>query len=78
VPVPLGASIPRRDKEEVYPCYCRLMLILFKPWTSASDLQNAGESWSDAFERFHTICARNVLSVINNMQIMHECHDSHD
>ncbi|PBK86773.1 hypothetical protein ARMGADRAFT_863865, partial [Armillaria gallica] len=78
VPVPLGASIPRHDKEELYPCYCHLMLLLFKPWTSVSDLHVKGESWSEAFEQFRNTCSASVLSVINNMQILHECRDSRD
>ena len=38
VPVPIGPSIPRRDRKELKDKYCRLMLILFKPWCHAKDL----------------------------------------
>lgn len=31
VPVPMGPSLPRRDKPERLEGYCRTMLILFKP-----------------------------------------------
>ncbi len=32
VAVPIGPSLPRRNVDKIRPKYCRLMLILFKPW----------------------------------------------
>ena len=52
VPVLIG-SVPRRDQTETYTRYCRLMLILFKPWRNAFDLRRTDESWMAAFEQFH-------------------------
>ncbi|KZV89334.1 hypothetical protein EXIGLDRAFT_574920, partial [Exidia glandulosa HHB12029] len=78
IPVPIGPAIPRRDSPEIYPRYCRLMLILFKPWRSAKDLRTSGQSWPDAFEQFKAQCLRAHVRVMDNMQILHECKDSRD
>ncbi|RDB20445.1 hypothetical protein Hypma_012444 [Hypsizygus marmoreus] len=79
IPVPVG-SIPRRDREPLYPRYCRLMLIMFKPWKAACDLREHNESWADAFHRFRetTSCQHKYMSIIHNMQLMHECKDHRD
>jgi hypothetical protein len=78
VPVPIGPGIPRRDKLEVRERYCRLMLILFKPWRHASDLRRNNQTWHDAFDEFAHICPVKLKVVIDNMQILHECKDSRD
>ena len=39
IPVPIGPGIPRRDRDNAKDHYCRLMLILFKPWRHAKDLR---------------------------------------
>lgn len=78
VPVPIGPSIPRRDRLPVRERYCRLMLILFKPWKHACDLRSPGQSWSDAFEHFLRLCPTDKKAVMDNMQILHECRDSRD
>jgi hypothetical protein len=54
------------------------MLILFKPWRSVCDLKQAEQSWTDSFEKFRRICDKKIDSVLNNMQILHECKDSRD
>jgi hypothetical protein len=51
VPVLIG-SVPRRDQTETYMRYCRLMLILLKPWRNAFDLRRANELWTAAFDEF--------------------------
>ncbi len=76
--VPLGPGIPRRDRKDIYPRYCRLMLILFKPWSSSHDLREEGQSWVDAFKRFSESAGPSILKVLDNMQILHECQDSRD
>ncbi|PBK65644.1 hypothetical protein ARMSODRAFT_860094, partial [Armillaria solidipes] len=58
--------------------YCRLMLILFKPWRHASDLRADGQSWVDAFHAFREVCTERITFIMNNMQILHECWDSRD
>lgn len=37
--VPLGPPLPRYDRDSSREAYCRLMLILFKPWIIATDLK---------------------------------------
>ena len=78
VPVPIGPSIPQCDHEAVREWYCRLMLIFFKPWRHAQDLRSENETWSDAFEIFLTNCLPETAKIIENMQLLHECKDSHD
>ncbi|KAJ3836598.1 hypothetical protein F5878DRAFT_504973, partial [Lentinula raphanica] len=78
MPVPIGPSIPRRDRPELYERYARLMLILFKPWRSYKDLREPLQSWSDAFNIFLQTCSGPVIECMNNMQLLHECKDSRD
>lgn len=79
IPVPIGQSIPRRDRPEVYDRYCRLMLILFKPWRSACDLRADDEqTWPAAFNTFMEDCRVHVREVMDNMQLLHECRDCRD
>jgi hypothetical protein len=79
IPVPMGASLPRRDRPDVYEWYCWLMLIFFKSWRKPEDLREHGQSWSDAFNSFvGDQCSNEVKSKLDNMQILHECKDSRD
>ncbi|KAF8181767.1 hypothetical protein BJ912DRAFT_797418, partial [Pholiota molesta] len=71
-----GPSLPRRDKKEVYARYCRLMLILFKPWRHADDLRLLSQSWEDAFTVFLETCSTRIKKLLDNMQLLHECKDS--
>ncbi|KAF8240572.1 hypothetical protein L208DRAFT_1110414, partial [Tricholoma matsutake] len=79
IPVLIG-SVPRRDQRQTYPRYCRLMLILFKPWRFAFDLRTPQDSWETAFDNFRasTLCSDEVKQMMDNMQLLHECKDSHD
>ncbi|KAG1779166.1 hypothetical protein EV702DRAFT_966578, partial [Suillus placidus] len=74
----MGPRMPHRDQEPTYPKYCRLMLILFKLWRSVSDLKQGTQSWTEAFDMFLHTCSPTVASILNNMQILHECKDSRD
>lgn len=77
VPVLLGPTIPRADRYAAeYELWCRAMLILFKPWRSAADLKDSGQSWTDAFEQ-HTFDAR-LVSIMHNINVQHECKDARD
>lgn len=38
IPILLGPSIPRKDREDTRERYCRAILALFSPWRSISDL----------------------------------------
>ncbi|KAJ7205839.1 hypothetical protein GGX14DRAFT_367740, partial [Mycena pura] len=78
VPVSIGPGLPRRDQPASYPKYCRLMLILLKPWRSTADLRKEGQSWEAAFEEWLKTCNASVKFKMNNMQILHECRDSRD
>jgi hypothetical protein len=78
VPVPIGPSLPRRDRDQIRERYCCLMLIIFKPWRHARDLRETTESWSSAFQSFMETCSPQKQKIMDNMQILHECKDSRD
>jgi len=77
LPTPIGPSLSRRDRPEMQEKYCRLMLIFFKPWNRPQDLIYGHESFDTAFDTFlHENEKWN--SLLNNMQLLHECHrDDH-
>ena len=76
VPVPIGPAVPRRDEVEKYSRYCRLMLILFKPWRSVGDLRDQTQSWDHAFSSFRSKMDSQHTQIMDNMQVLHECRDS--
>ncbi|KAJ7455974.1 hypothetical protein B0H11DRAFT_1700037, partial [Mycena galericulata] len=78
VPVPIGPPLPRRDREDLKHKHARLMLILFKPWRHCSDLLSEHQTWVEAYDDFLQECSSEAVSVIENMQILHECKDSRD
>src|ERR1700722_15425522 len=78
VPVTIGPGLPRRDRDDSYPRFCRLMLIFFKPWRQASDLRSDSQSWQDAYIEFLNTCSPEYIAKMNNMQLLHECRDSRD
>ena len=78
VPVPLGHSLPRRDRNESAERHAHLMLILLKPWSDVSSLKPVNTSWMEAYQSFTASCDARILQLINNMQILHECKDSRD
>ncbi|KAJ7648173.1 hypothetical protein DFH06DRAFT_901081, partial [Mycena polygramma] len=77
VNVLLGERIPRPDRGEAEKArWCRAMMILFKPWRSLSDLKDARESWTTAFDR--TVFNPVAVSIMANMNVENECKDARD
>ncbi|KAJ7131265.1 hypothetical protein C8R44DRAFT_613105, partial [Mycena epipterygia] len=74
----MGPGLPRRDREELKHKHARLMLILFKPWRHCTDLLSEDETWLEAYNEFLATCSPEVIVVIDNMQLLHECKDSRD
>ena len=75
--VPTGPSLPRLDRPDTKEAYCRLMLILFKPWLTALDLKSPADSWHDAYSQFVTsneVRYEHYL-IMKNIQFLHECRD---
>lgn len=62
----------------MYEKYCRLMLILFKPWRVHVDLLPDNADWMNEFEKFIGLVDEEKLKIINDMQQLHECKDSKD
>ncbi|EIW62579.1 uncharacterized protein TRAVEDRAFT_81890, partial [Trametes versicolor FP-101664 SS1] len=71
-----GPRLPRRDRENERERYCRLMLILFKPWRNASELLGDALNWDDAYEAHAVEHTDEHKRIIRNMQLLHECRDS--
>ncbi|KAF4617233.1 hypothetical protein D9613_005788 [Agrocybe pediades] len=78
IPVPIGPALPRRDRNDQYERYCRLMLILFLPWKYPEDLKTSDESWREAFERRQIEFAERHTRIMTNIYLMHECKDHRD
>lgn len=78
VPVPIGPSLPRSDRPDFRERYCRLMLVLFKPWIVVEDLLSTFTMWSEAFKHFLKACSEDKKFIMKNMQVLHECKDSRD
>jgi hypothetical protein len=78
IPIPIGPAIPRRDRPAVRAKYCRLMLILLKPWRTVQDLRRDFPSWEDAFIEFERSAPPRITHLLTNMQVFHECRDSRD
>ncbi len=79
IPTPIGPSLPRRDKPDAHEKYCRLMLILLKPWNIPQDLISGHDSFHAAFDAFmHCQDNEKWKSLLNNMQLLHECRDNRD
>ena len=54
------------------------MLILFKPWRVVGDLWTLGQTWVTAFDDFVEGCGNRIKSILDNMQVLHECRDVKD
>ncbi|KAF8351776.1 hypothetical protein F5887DRAFT_870252, partial [Amanita rubescens] len=80
VPVLIGRGFPHRSAPGSFERYCRLMLILFKPWRSPFDLKKKEESWPRTFTQFCDSDNMNYqhLQIINNINMLHECKESRD
>lgn len=74
IPVMLGPSLPRRDRNEEE--WCRAMLILFKPWRSLGDLKSMDQSWSDAYNLYQF--PERLQRIMKNVHVELECKDARD
>ncbi|KAF9014231.1 hypothetical protein BDQ17DRAFT_1173295, partial [Cyathus striatus] len=73
-----GPSLPHCDHSSTKEHHTCLMLIFFLPWRNVHDLHHDFQSWSEAYSNFYISASKYIQSLINNMQILHECKDSHD
>ena len=80
VPVPIGPAFPRRDTEGHRAKYARLMLIIYKPWRTVSDLKEPDKTWQESFEIWKQSpeFTPEIKCLLTNMQLLHECKDSRD
>ncbi|KAI0335959.1 hypothetical protein GY45DRAFT_1228577, partial [Cubamyces sp. BRFM 1775] len=73
-----GPSMPRGDRDCSRERYCRLMLLLFKPWRQPQDLVVEGCTWEQVFSSAEVTLNERHKHIMENMQLLHECKDSRD
>ncbi|KAE9388264.1 hypothetical protein BT96DRAFT_836477, partial [Gymnopus androsaceus JB14] len=79
IPVLVGYSIPRNDKEDQEIKYAVAMLALFKPWSNnkLSPLKPEGQTWVSAFKTWDSsTSARAHQKTMRNMQLQYESKDA--
>lgn len=78
IPVLLGPSVPRRDRDDTKERYHRCILALFVPWRSVTDLCSANETWEKAFGIRRKSITSDSEKIIENIQLFHECRKERD
>ncbi|CAF3176783.1 unnamed protein product [Rotaria sp. Silwood2] len=78
VPVLYGPQIPRRDRDDTRERYCRAILTLFVPWRTVTDLCDISQTWEDAFKSRQHLILRHSWTIIENIQLLHECKKDRD
>ncbi|CAF2763621.1 unnamed protein product [Rotaria sp. Silwood2] len=78
VPVLYGPQIPRQDRDDTRERYCRAMLTLFVPWRTVTDLCDISQTWEDAFKCRQHLILSNSWTIIENIQLLHECKKDRD
>lgn len=77
VPVLIGPSLPRPDRgDQEYEEWCRLMLVLFKPWRTVADLISINQPWVDSFSSCQF--KEEHMYIMKNMNVENECKDARD
>lgn len=78
VPVLLGPSIPRRDRDDTKARYCRSILTLFVPWRSIQDVCGIDQTWEESFQTRQARISPASWKIINNIQLLQECKNDRD
>ncbi|TFK90037.1 hypothetical protein K466DRAFT_465704, partial [Polyporus arcularius HHB13444] len=79
IPVILGPHVPRNDRTaEELDDWSRIILLLFLPWRTPSDLRRIDESWTDAYSRQQHLFPAEHRTIIHNMTVLAECRDARD
>ncbi|CAF3688147.1 unnamed protein product [Rotaria sp. Silwood1] len=78
VPVLYGPQIPRQDRDDTRERYCRAILTLFVPWRTVADICDISQTWEDAFKSRQHLILSNSWTIIENIQLLHECKKDRD
>ncbi|CAF1589237.1 unnamed protein product, partial [Adineta steineri] len=78
VPILYGPQIPRQDRDDTRERYCRALLTLFVPWRSVADLCAIEQTWEDAFKSQQHLISTYSMTIIENIQLLHECKKDRD
>ena len=78
VSVLVGPAIPRHDREDTAERYARAILTLLHPSTTAFDICDVNQSWSEALILLQQTFSSKSNKVISNIQLLHECKRDRD
>ncbi|CAF1647843.1 unnamed protein product [Rotaria magnacalcarata] len=78
VPVLLGPSIPRYEREDTKERYASAILTLFYPWRSVLDICDIHQLWSDALKIRESTFTAMSDKIITNIQLLHDCKRDRD
>ncbi|CAF5152138.1 unnamed protein product, partial [Rotaria magnacalcarata] len=78
VPVLVGPSILRREREGTIERYARAILTLFCPWRNVLDICDPYTSWSDVLQLHQSSFTTKSNRVIENIQLLHDCKRDRD
>lgn len=79
VPVPIGPALPRFDREDERERYCRLMILLFRPWRVPSDLRtNSEDSWESTYTVARETFQPRHSALQQNIDVLNQCRDSRE
>ncbi|CAF4755609.1 unnamed protein product, partial [Rotaria sp. Silwood2] len=78
VPVLYGPQIPRQDRDDTRERYCRAILTLFVSWRTVTDICDISQTWEDAFKSRQHLILSNSWTIIENIQLLHECKKDRD
>ncbi|CAF1406501.1 unnamed protein product [Rotaria sordida] len=78
VPILYGPQIPRRDRDDTRERYSRVLLTLFVPWRTVTDLCGINQTWEDALKSRQNRISIRSWEIIENIQLLHECKKDRD
>ena len=68
-----GQWVHRDDDPHVFPLYCASMLMLLQPWFDLGDIKGGFEHFPDAFHDFERTARKEVLTMMESLQVYYEC-----
>jgi hypothetical protein len=76
VPILYGPKIPSKLKHPEK--YARMMLILFKPYTTMDEIRPSDCTWPEAFAEFEAGASKRILRLIDNVNALHQAGAAHE
>ncbi|KAH7918367.1 hypothetical protein BV22DRAFT_988602, partial [Leucogyrophana mollusca] len=77
IPVLLADPFPRPNRgDEELEKFCKVMVLLFKPWRKLSDIKGEYKTWKDAYDSY--AFPNHLIKLIQNVNVENECKDARD